>query len=244
MQETESRLRTLVVEDHRIFLSALTQAMSLDNSIEVVGSCNSPEEAIARIKEVPVDVIITDLEWRADPQGGIKLIHTALALSPEIKVLVCSAHDDEQAIRQAIQAGARGYLLKDEVDAVDVVEAVKIVQNDKPVFSDTVIQTMTCMLREASEGAPAVHPLETLTKRERDIVPQLIDGLSNAEIAECLGVAEKTVKTHVSHILQKLDLSSRHQVAGYAKQKRGQQEIRPDVHPRLRPLADRLASPA
>jgi DNA-binding NarL/FixJ family response regulator len=223
MQETESRLRTLVVEDHHIFLSALTQAMSLDNSIEVVGSCSLPEEAIAKMKEGSVDVLVTDLEWRADPQGGIKLIHMALALSPAIKVLVCSAHDDEQAIRQAIQAGARGYLLKDEVKAADVVEAVKIVHNGKPAFSDTVIQTITRMLREASEGAPAVHPLQTLTKRERDILPKLIDGMSNAEIAECLGMAEKTVKTHVSHILQKLDLSSRHQVAGYVKQERGRQ---------------------
>jgi DNA-binding NarL/FixJ family response regulator len=221
MQDTESRLRTLIVEDHYIFLSALTQAMSLDKSIEVVGSCSSPEEAIARIKEIPVDVLVTDLEWRADPQGGIKLIHMALAISPEIKVLVCSAHDDEQAIRQAIQAGANGYLLKDEVKAADVVEAVKTLQNDKPAFSDTVINTITGMLREVSGSAPVVHPLDTLTKRERDIMPQLIDGLSNAEIAEHLGVAEKTVKTHVSHILQKLGLSSRHQVAGYAKQKRG-----------------------
>ena len=223
MKDTESRLRTLIVEDHHIFLSALTQAMSLDKNIEVAGSCSSLEEAIAKIEETPIDVLITDLEWRADPKGGIKLIHKALALSPEIKVLVCSAHDDEQSIRQAIQAGANGYLLKDEVKAADVVQAVKTLQNGKPAFSDTIIQTITCMLRETSEGAPVVHPMDTLTKRERDIVPQLIDGLSNAEIAERLGVAEKTVKTHVSHILQKLGLSSRHQVAGQVKQKRDRQ---------------------
>jgi DNA-binding NarL/FixJ family response regulator len=226
MQDTESGLRTLIVEDHYIFLSALTQAMSLDKSIEVVGSCSSLEEAIARIKETPVDVLVTDLEWRADPQGGIKLIHMALALSPKTKVLVCSAHDDERSIRQAIQAGANGYLLKDEVKAADVVQAVKTLQNDKLAFSDTVIQTITCMLRETSQDAPVVYPLDTLTKREREIVPQLIDGLSNAEIAERLDVAEKTVKTHVSHILQKLGLSSRHQVAEQVKQKRNRQQLR------------------
>lgn len=226
MQNTESGLRTLIVEDHHIFLSALTQAMSLDKSIEVVGSCSSLEEAIARIKETPVDVLVTDLEWRADPQGGIKLIHMALALSPKTKVLVCSAHDDERSIRRAIQAGANGYLLKDEVKAADVVQAVKTLQNDKPAFSDTVIQTITCMLRETSQDAPVVHPLDTLTRREREIVPQLIDGLSNAEIAERLDVAEKTVKTHVSHILQKLGLSSRHQVAEQVKQKRNRQQLR------------------
>jgi DNA-binding NarL/FixJ family response regulator len=238
MQETGCRLRTLVVEDHHIFLGALAQAMSLDKSIEVVDSCSSLDKAIARIKEAPVDVLVTDLEWRADPQGGIKLIHKALALSPKTKVLVCSAHDDEQAIRQALQAGATGYLLKDEVRATDVVEAVKIVQNDKPAFSNTVIQTMTRMLREASEETPAVHPLDTLTKRERDVVPEIIDGLSNAEIAESLGVAEKTVKTHVSHILQKLGLSSRHQVAGYVKHRKV--KVRAEVHPRLRSPEDKL----
>lgn len=222
MRETGSRLRVLIVEDHHIFRDALADAMSLDEDIEVVGSCSAPEEAIARIRQAPVDVIITDLEWRGDPCAGIKLIHQVLACVPETKAIVCSMHDDEESVRQAIQAGAAGYLLKDEVDTVDVVQAVKAIQCNKPVYSDTIIEIMARLLREASEGAAAVHPLDTLTTREREVLLLLVDGLSNAEIAQRLGVAEKTVKTHVSHILQKLDLSSRYQVAGYLRRQEKQ----------------------
>jgi len=217
VQETEPRLRVLIVEDHHIFRNALAHVMSLDEDIEVVGSCSTPEEAIARIRQVPVDVIIADLEWRDDPSGGIKLIHQVLACAPETRVIICSMHDDEETVRQAIQAGAAGYLPKDEVTTADVVRAVKAIQCDKPVYSDTIIEIMARLLRKASQGAPAVHPLDTLTAREREVLPLLADGLSNAEIAHRLGVAEKTVKTHVSHVLSKLDLSSRYQVAGYLR---------------------------
>jgi DNA-binding NarL/FixJ family response regulator len=218
VQRTGSRLRVLIVEDHHILRNALAQAMSLDRDIEVAGLCRTPEEALIRIGQVPVDVMITDLEWREDPYGGIKLIHRALALAPDTKVIVFSAHDDEERVRQAIQAGVDGYLLKDEVDTVDVVRAVKAVQADKPVYSDTIIKVMARLLQEPLESATAVHPLDTLTARERAILSFLMDGLSNAEIAQCLGVAEKTVKTHVSHVLQKLGLTSRYQVAGYLRQ--------------------------
>jgi len=200
--------------------------MSLDRDIEVVGSCRTPEEAIARIRRVPADVIIADLEWRGDPYGGIKFVHQVLAFAPETKVLVCSMHDDEETVRQAIQAGVAGYLLKDEVDTADVVRAVRAVQHNKPAYSDTVIQIVTRLLREASEGAAIVHPLDKLTVREREILPLLANGLSNAEIAQRLGIAEKTVKTHVSHILHKLGLSSRYQVAGYTRQQ-GRSRSRP-----------------
>jgi len=215
MDETDSKIRTLIVEDHHLFRNALESAMSLEEAIEVVGSHGAPEEAVAEVKRRNVDVLVTDLMWRSDPLGGIKLIHRVLALSPETKVLVCSAHDGEEMIRRAVQAGVKGYLLKDEVKAVDVVEAIKATARDEPAFSDTVVQIMARMLQEASDVSETVEPLEELTSREREIVPLIIDGLTNAEIANRLSVATKTVKTHVSHILQKLGLQSRHQVAGY-----------------------------
>lgn len=218
MQDAGSTLRILIVEDHHIFRNALAQVMSIDEDIEVVGSCSNPEEALARIKQASVDVLITDLEWRGDPYAGIKLIHRVLAFAPETRVIVCSAYADEERVRQAIQAGVDGYLLKDEVGTAEVVEAVRAVRDDEPAYSDTIIEIMARLLQEGSEGAATVHPLDTLTPREREVVPLLIDGFTNAEIAHRLGVKEKTVKTHVSHILQKLGLSSRYQVAGYVSQ--------------------------
>ena len=218
MRKAGSRLCVLIVEDHRIFRTALAQAMSLDKDIQVVGSCGTPEEALARARQVPVDVLITDLEWRGDPYGGIKLVHQVRAFAPETKVIVCSAHDDEQRIRQAVQAGVDGYLLKDEVGTADVAQAVKDVCSDRPAYSDTIVRIMARLLQKSAEGAATVRPLDRLTAREREIVPLLMDGLSNAGIAQRLGVSEKTIKTHVSHILQKLGLSSRYQVAGYLSQ--------------------------
>ena len=215
MRETGSRLRVLIVEDYPIVRDALVQAMSLDKDIEVVGSCGTPEQALKRISPALIDVLVTNLAWREEPCGGIKLIHQVLALTPQAKVIVCSTFDDEESVRQSIQAGVHGYLLKNEADTADVVQAVKAVHSNKPVYSDTIIKVLTRLVSEAPVGRPAVHPLDRLTPREREVVPQLMDGLSNAEIAHRLGIQRKTVKTHVSHILQKLGLSSRHQVAGY-----------------------------
>jgi DNA-binding NarL/FixJ family response regulator len=229
VQKAGSRIRVLVVEDHPIFRNALAQVMSLDEDIEVAGLCSAPEEALAMIEQAPVDVIITDLAWRGDPLGGIKLVHRVRASAPETRVIVCSAYDDEDRVRQAIQAGVDGYLLKDEIDTADVARAVKAVRCNRLVYSDAIVKIMARLLRESPESATAVRPLDRLTAREREIVPLLMDGLNNAEIAQRLGVAKKTVKTHVSHILQKLDLSSRYQVAGYVRQ-HGRRRSRPDRH--------------
>jgi len=224
MPEAGPRLRVVIVEDHPMFRDALARSLSLDEGIEIAGLCGTPEGALARIRQVDVDVVITDLAWRGDPSGGIKLIHQMRAIAPGIKVIVCSAYDDEQRIRQAIQAGVDGYLLKDEVDTADVVRAVKTVQANGSAYSATIVKVMARLLREPSEDAVAIHPLETLTTRERETLPLLVDGLSNAEIGRRLGIEEKTVKTHVSHILQKLDLSSRYQLADYLRR---QERARP-----------------
>ena len=211
------KLRVLLVEDHHIFRDALETAMSLDKDIIVVGSCSLPEDALAVAEGLPIDVAVVDLEWPGDRLGGVKLIHGLLSLVPALRVVVCSAHEGPDTIRQATQAGAAGYLLKHEVMAPDVVRAVKEVGAGRSSYSASVVDIMADLVRDAEQGARAVHPLESLTPREHEVASLLIEELSNAEIARRLEVSEKTVKTHVSSILQKLDLSSRYQVASYMR---------------------------
>lgn len=211
MTGIDSRVRVLLVEDHHIFRQALASALACDGGIVVVDACSTPERAIARLRQTPVDVVITDLEWRGDPYGGVKLIRQVRELAPETAVLVFSVHADEETVRRVLEAGARGYLLKDEESSVaGIAEAVRAVGQGDVRYSRSVVEVMARLVRQGH--APGVRPKGDLTPREGEVELLLRDGLSNAEIARRLGISVRTVKVHVSNVLGKRGLSSRYQV--------------------------------
>ncbi|MGH7748044.1 MAG: response regulator [Candidatus Dormibacteria bacterium] len=197
-------IRLLLVDDHAVVREGLRAFLRLVPGIEVVGEAADGPGAVRVASSVAPDVILLDLVM---PGGdGVSALRALREAVPDARVLVLTSFTDDAQIFAAMEAGAAGYLLKDvEPDALAA--AVREVAAGNPVLHPRVA---TRLMRRAA--APVVG-LAELTARERDVLRLIVEGLANKEIAGRLGIGEKTVKTHVSRVLGKLDAADRTQAA-------------------------------
>jgi NarL family two-component system response regulator LiaR len=195
------RIRVLLVDDHQVVRQGLRAFLQLQPDVEVVGEAAGGEEAIAPAAAGRPDVVLMDL---VRPEGdGIAAIRALAAAAPGARVVVLSSFADDERIFAAMQAGAAGYLLKD-VDPDALAEAIREAHRGRPVLHPDVAARL--MRRVADPGGPAT---ERLTPREREVLRLVVEGYANKQIARRLLITEKTVKTHVSSILQKLGVPDR-----------------------------------
>jgi DNA-binding NarL/FixJ family response regulator len=201
-------IRVLIADDHAVVREGLRAFLALQDDVEVVGEAADGEEAVQAVARLEPDVALVDLVMpRVD---GIEAIGRIRAERPQTRVIVLTSFVDEDKMLPAVRAGAVGYLLKD-VAPQDLVSAIRTVHAGGTLLHPTVVQEL---VREVSrDGAAAPNPL---TAREREVLVLIARGRANKAIAFELGVAEKTVKTHVSNILGKLGLTDRTQAALYA----------------------------
>jgi NarL family two-component system response regulator LiaR len=187
--------------------------LEVQDDIEVVGEAADGVEAVSLTQRLGPDVVVMDLVMpRVD---GIEAIRRMQAAGSGAKVIVLTSFADDQKIFAAVRAGAAGYLLKD-VQPRDLAEAIRTVMRGEALLNPAVAAKL--MQEFAQESRPAAS--QTLTEREMEVLRLIARGRSNKEIALDLGVAEKTVKTHVSSILGKLQLADRTQAALYAVRER------------------------
>ncbi|MEY2513065.1 MAG: hypothetical protein QOJ89_423 [bacterium] len=203
-------IRVLVVDDHAVVRQGLRTFLELQDDIDVVGEAADGEQALAAAAALEPDVVLMDLVM---PQlDGVSAIERLRERAPATRVIVLTSFLDEDKVLPAVRAGAAGYLLKD-VQPAELVRAIRMVDRGEALLHPRVAARV---LREvAGDGARAGrHGL--LTARELEVLALLARGRANKAIAHDLGVAEKTVKTHVGNILAKLGLSDRTQAALYA----------------------------
>jgi DNA-binding NarL/FixJ family response regulator len=200
-------IRVLLADDHAVVRQGLRTFLDLQDDIEVVAEAGDGEEAVAAAERLDPDVILLDLVLPVlDGVGALRRLAGGRA-----RVIVLTSFGDDDKLFAALRAGATGYLLKD-VQPAELVKAIRSAHGGDSPLSPTIA---TRVVEEiAHGGAPA--EVDDLTPRERDVLLLIARGRSNKVIALELGVAEKTVKTHVSHILGKLGLSDRTQAALYA----------------------------
>jgi DNA-binding NarL/FixJ family response regulator len=209
-----SLARVVIVDDHRLFRAGVRA--ELEGLVEVVGEAGAVSEAIATITECKPDVVLLDVHM---PEGGgVEVIRGVAPTQPGIRFLALSVSDAAEDVIAVIRAGARGYVTK-TISGSELADAVQRVAEGDAVFSPR----LAGFVLDAFTGSapePKDADLDQLTAREREVLQHIARGYMYKEIAQRLGISVKTVEAHVSAVLRKLQLSSRHELSRWAVQRR------------------------
>jgi len=198
----------MIVDDHHVVRLGLISVFSAFEHLEVVAEASTAREAVTEALRVRPDVVLMDVRM---PDGdGIQACREILEELPQTKVLMLTSYTDEEALVGSVLAGAAGYLLK-RSDPERLVEAVERVAGGASLIDPDVTGMLLRLVRESADGAP--DPLAALSRQERAILPLIVEGKTNREIAANLSLSPHTVKAHVSGILTKLNLQRRVEVA-------------------------------
>jgi len=207
------KIRVLLADDHAIVRQGLAYFLGMQEDLVLVGEAANGAEAVAKTGELRPDVLLMDLIM--PEMNGIEATREIRAKHPETKIIVLTSFADQDHVLSAVKAGANGYLMKD-ADPSEIVDAIRGAYAGLPqLHPAAAAQLMSHVAAEPKASAAPAQP-NALTARETEILTFLARGFSNKEIAAACGIAEKTVKTHVSNLLGKLGLADRTQAALYA----------------------------
>jgi two-component system, NarL family, response regulator NreC len=202
-------VRVLIVDDHAVVRAGLTMLVNAEDDLEAVGEAGSAREAVFEARSTKPDIVLMDVMM--PDQSGLEVVPQLLKEHPEAKVLVLSMQDDPRYVREAFEAGASGYVLKEAADA-ELVAAIREIAGGgryvHPELGARLVAAETAERRRAEE--------DPLSDREREVLRLLALGHTNQEIAKELFISVRTAETHRAHIMQKLRLSSRAELVRYA----------------------------
>ncbi len=204
-------IRVLLVDDHQVVRRGLRTFLEVQDDIEVVGEAADGAEGVARTEELRPDVVLMDVKMPGT--DGIEALRRLRELDNPARVLIVTSFTEQRTVVPALRAGAAGYVYKD-VDPDALAGAIRSVHAGHVLLQPEVAGAL--LSQEEANGASGSGRSGSLTEREREVLGLIADGRSNREIARALVLSEKTVKTHVSNILMKLDLADRTQAALWA----------------------------
>jgi two-component system, NarL family, response regulator DevR len=213
-----AHIRVFLLDDHELVRRGLRELLETEGDIEICGEAESAAEALSRIPPTRPDVAILDI--RLPDGNGVEVCRDIRSRHPEISCLILTSFSDDDALFQAIMAGAAGYLLK-QISGTDLVDAVRRVSAGQSLLDPGVTARVLERLRA---GPETDERLARLTDQERRILDLIAEGLSNRQIAERVHLAEKTVKNYVSSVLAKLGMERRTQAAVFASNLRASTE--------------------
>ncbi|QEV19240.1 response regulator [Streptomyces alboniger] len=215
-------IRVLIADDQMMVREGFSVLLNAMPDIEVVGEAVNGREAIERVRDLAPDVVLMDI--RMPELNGIEATREIIASEGEAKVLVLTTFDLDEYVYQALRAGASGFLLKD-ASARQLADGVRVVASGEALLAPTVTRRLITEFSKLAQAprlsaAAQAQQYGELTERETEVLVLIAQGLSNAEIASRLVVAESTIKTHVSRVLVKLGLRDRTQAAVFAYEAR------------------------
>ncbi len=206
--------RVFLVDDHRLFLTGVRT--ELQDRVDIVGDADVVDDAVVLIRSTRPDVVLVDVHMPGG--GGLAVIENVIADFPEVKFLALSVSDAAEDVIAMIRAGARGYVTK-SIAPDELAEAIERVSGGDAVFSPR----LAGFVLDAFGGAiaqPVDPELDQLTPREKEVLRQIARGYAYKQVARRLSISVKTVETHVSAVLRKLQLSNRHELARWASNRR------------------------
>jgi len=203
-------IRVFLLDDHEIVRRGVRELLESEGDIEVVGEAGTAEQAIQRIPATRPDVAVLDVRL---PDGtGVEVCRDIRSAHPEIACLMLTSFSDDEALFEAIMAGAAGYVLK-QIRGNELVDAVRRIASGQSLLDPSVTARVLERLRKGTEED---DQLRTLTEQEKRLLTLLAEGKTNRQIGETMYLAEKTVKNYVSHLLAKLGMERRTEAAAYA----------------------------
>jgi DNA-binding NarL/FixJ family response regulator len=207
-------VRILIADDHEIVRRGLRNLIETQANWEVAGEAITGRQAVEEARRLSPDLIIMDISM--PEMNGLEATRQICKIAPDTQVLILSIHENEQLVHEVLEAGARGYVLKSDAGR-DLIAAVESLCQHKPFFTPKVSEmVLEGYLKNGTVADNYKSPQSRLTAREREIVQLLGEGQSNKEIAESLNISVKTVETHRSHIMEKLNMHSLSDLIRYA----------------------------
>jgi DNA-binding NarL/FixJ family response regulator len=222
-------IRVMLVDDQQLVRTGFRMILAVEEGIEVVGEAANGQEAVDSVARLRPDVVVMDI--RMPVMDGVEATRRLTGSDSAPRVLVLTTFDTDEHVVEALRAGASGFLLKD-VTPPDFVTAIRVVASGEALIAPSVTRRLLERFVQASPSADARRDqlVSQLTEREREVLQLVAQGLSNREVSERLVLAEPTVKTHVSHLLLKLDLRDRAQLVVLAYESG---MVRPGIRPNL-----------
>ncbi len=207
-----AKIRLMIVDDHEVVRLGMRAAFELETDIQVVGEASNGAEALAKMRVLDPHVVLMDV--RMEKMGGIAACREIKSSYPGVQVLLITSFPDNEAVTASILAGASGYLIKN-VSRAELLKTVRLIAAGQSLLNPaTTKQALTQISMLTTDEGQIVG--SELTKQERNVLALVARGYTNKQIAEALSVSEKTARNHVSHILEKLNLSRRSEAAVYA----------------------------
>jgi DNA-binding NarL/FixJ family response regulator len=207
-------VRILIADDHDLMRRGVRTLLEPHPGWEICGEATTGREAVAKAEELKPNIVILDISM--PDLNGVDAANRIKKVSPDTEVLIFSAHYSDQLIREILEAGVRGYIVKSDSDR-DLVIAVESLSKKKPFFTSRATEVM---LTSFSDGGPRQDPSEPLrdrlTTREREIVQLLAEGKSSKEVASSLNISVKTAETHRANIMRKLQIHTVSELVRYA----------------------------
>jgi len=211
------RVSLLICDDHKILTDALTTVVGLDDELVMVAPpVHAAEDAIPIATEHLPDVVLMDIVFKGGGMSGIEATRRIKEASPSTKVVIMTAHNEDRLLVEAVEAGASGFLSKDEA-AQEVLSAAKAAADGEVLIDPgTLTRLLAQVAREREAQSQAMMLLRDLTEREREILQLLAEGMRNDDIASKLFISPQTVQTHVRNILGKLRVHSKLEAVAFA----------------------------
>ena len=206
------RIAVLLAEDHMIVREGLRALLKAEGDIEVIGEAQTGRQAVQLSRKLRPDVVVMDIAMPL--LNGLEATRRILKDVPATRVLILSAHGDDEYIRQAVMLGAAGYLIK-QTSADVLGKAIREVHKGKPFFSPSIASRLPGLSLESTDGRPVVKKKNVgLSSREVEVLQLIAEGKANKQVAAELGISVKTVEKHRQHLMSKLDI---HDTAGLTR---------------------------